>query len=148
MGGFVPDGFEVPAPLEGPGFRLEPLGPEHNEWDHAAWMSSIEHIHATPGFPNPEGWPYPMDLDANRGDLEMHRRDFDARTGFTWTVLDGDEVIGCVYLYPSDEDGVDAQISSWVRSSHAHLDEVVWRAVNEWLRRDWPFEVVRDHPRS
>ena len=28
---FVPDGFEVPLSFDGPGFRLEPLGPEHNE---------------------------------------------------------------------------------------------------------------------
>jgi hypothetical protein len=110
-------------------------------------MSSIDHIHATPGFPMPDGWPHPMDLAANRGDLEMHRRDFEARAGFTYTVLDGDEVIGCVYLYPSDEERVDAQVSSWVRASHAHLDETLWRTVNDWLARDWPFEVVRDHPR-
>lgn len=148
MGGFVPDDFDVPTLLEGPGFRLEPLGPEHNERDHAAWMSSIEHIHATPGFPGADGWPRPMDLGANLRDLEMHRRDFETRTGFTWSVLDGDEVIGCVYLYPSDEDGIDARVSSWVRASHAHLDEALWRAVNDWLERDWPFEVVSDHPRT
>ena len=148
MGGFVPEDFEVPASLDGPGFRLEPLGPEHNERDHAAWMSSIDHIHATPGFPMPDGWPHPMGLEDNLADLVAHRRDFDARTGFTWTVLDGDEVVGCVYLYPYDEDGVDAQVRSWVRASHAHLDEVLWRSVDEWLDRDWPFGVVRDHPRS
>jgi hypothetical protein len=148
MADFVPDDFEVPTSLEAPGFRLEPLGPEHNERDHAAWMSSIDHIHATPGFPMQDGWPHPMDLAANLGDLDQHRRDFEARTGFTYTVLDGDEVMGCVYLYPSDEDGVDAQVSSWVRASHAHLDEALWQTVNDWLARDWPFEVVRDHPRG
>jgi hypothetical protein len=47
---FVPDDFTVALGLIGPGFRLEPLGPQHNESDHEAWMSSIEHIHATPGF--------------------------------------------------------------------------------------------------
>ena len=46
----VPDDFVVPPGLAGPGFRLEPLGPQHNDADHGAWMSSIEHIRATPGF--------------------------------------------------------------------------------------------------
>ena len=42
----VPDEFDVPVAFEGPSFRLEPLGPEHNERDHEAWMSSIYHIRA------------------------------------------------------------------------------------------------------
>jgi hypothetical protein len=44
----VPDGFVVPPPLTTDQFRLEPLGPQHNEVDHAAWTTSIEHIRATP----------------------------------------------------------------------------------------------------
>jgi hypothetical protein len=30
-----------------PQFVLEPLGPEHNEQDFAAWTSSMDHIIAT-----------------------------------------------------------------------------------------------------
>ena len=52
----VPDQFDVPLAFEGPGFRLEPLEPEHNERDHDAWMSSIDHIRATPGFGQGRGW--------------------------------------------------------------------------------------------
>ena len=47
---FVPEGFSPPDGLIAEAFVLEPLGPQHNEADHAAWMSSIEHIHAIPGF--------------------------------------------------------------------------------------------------
>ncbi|MGA2014976.1 MAG: N-acetyltransferase, partial [Solirubrobacteraceae bacterium] len=47
---FVPDDYAVPLALTGPGFRLEPLGPQHNVADHRAWTSSIDHIRATPGF--------------------------------------------------------------------------------------------------
>src|SRR5512138_2349400 len=47
---FVPDGFEPPRGLETSEFRLEPLGPVHNERDFAAWSSSIEHIRASPGY--------------------------------------------------------------------------------------------------
>ncbi len=139
---FVPDDFAVPAALDGPGFRLEPLGPEHDERDHAAWMSSIPHIHATPGFPMDDGWPHPMSLEDNRSDLVAHRRDFDDRTGFTYSVLDGNDVIGCVYIYPAERDGSIARVRSWVTSGRADLDEVLWRTVDAWLRTDWPFPSI------
>ncbi|MBT8165866.1 MAG: N-acetyltransferase [Acidimicrobiia bacterium] len=148
MASFVPDDFVVPIDFEGPGFRLEPLGPEHNERDHDAWMSSIEHIRTTPGFPDPnDDWPAPMSLEDNLADMVMHQRHFETRRGFTYSIVDGDEVVGCVYLYPSREDLVDAEISSWVTVARADLDEIVWRTLNEWLEADWPFGTVRDHPR-
>jgi hypothetical protein len=36
-------------------------------------------------------------LDDNLRDLERHARDFDSRTGFTYTVLDpaSEDVVGC-----------------------------------------------------
>jgi len=94
---FVPPEFEPPRGLSAPRFVLEPLGPGHNERDYAAWTSSMEHIHATPGFTEGK-WPHEMTLAENRADLERHKRDFAGRTGFTYTVLDpGDrDVIGCL----------------------------------------------------
>ena len=136
---FVPADFAVPSDFEGPGFRLEPLGPEHNERDHQAWMSSIDHIHATPGFPD-GNWPSPMTLERNLADLERHAGDFVNRTGFTYSVLDGDDVIGCLYIYPSSEPGHDAAVQSWVTAGRAEMDAVVRRSVREWLASDWPFE--------
>src|SRR5262245_20543836 len=102
---FVPPGFVPPSPPRSPLFVLEPLGPQHNEPDHAAWTSSIEHIRATPGFPDDVNWPHEMTLAENLNDLVGHTRDFEERGGFTYTVLDPDDcdVIGCVYIYPSQE---------------------------------------------
>jgi hypothetical protein len=139
---FVPPGFEPPSGLEHPAFRLRPLGPAHNASDHAAWTSSIAHIHATPGF-KPDGWPRPMTLDQNLTDLEQHAADFAARTGFTYTVLaaDSDDVIGCVYIYPID-DRSGAAVRSWVRAADATLDRPLYEAVTAWLAADWPFERV------
>ena len=134
----VPDDFDAPRSLDGTGFRLEPLGPEHNERDHEAWMSSIEHIRSTPGFPDRD-WPRPMSLERNLEDLVRHARDFQERKGFTYTVLDGEDVIGCVYIYPSKDPGHDAEVSSWVTERRADLDRVVWAAVTDWLRTAWPF---------
>lgn len=137
---FVPPGFEPPRGLAGDGFRLEPLGPEHNERDYAAWSSSIEHILGSPGYGPDATWPHPMSLAENLGDLERHARDFTERTGFTYTVLDeDDDVIGCVYVYPAPDDDHDARIQSWVRVSRAELDLSLRRAVADWLVADWPF---------
>ena len=146
---FVPDDFEPPHGLRTDAFVLEPLGPEHNERDHAAWASSIEHIHATPGYDDDDAdddpWPEPMSSAQNLADLEMHARHFRDREGFTYTVLDpvDDDVIGCVYIYPSRDEGSDVRVQSWVRASRADLDVPLWQAVGTWLAGDeWPFERV------
>ena len=139
---FVPPEFEPPTSLVTEQFVLEPLGPQHNEADHAAWTSSIEHIRSTPGY-GEGSWP-PIDgmsLEANLADLTRHAEDFAARTGFTFTVLDpvDRDVIGCVYLYPSKRDG-DVSVRSWVRADRAELDEQLADAVAAWIADDWPWE--------
>ena len=141
---FVPEDFEPPARLVTRDFVLEPLGSQHNERDHVAWTSSMAHINATPGFAGTEPedpWPRPMTLSENLQDLEGHAADFAARRGFTYSVLDptDEDVIGCVYLYPSSDEEHDVRAESWVRASRAELDVVLWRAVGEWLATDWPF---------
>jgi hypothetical protein len=80
-----------------------------------------------------------MTLAENLGDLERHAGDYARRVGFTYSVLDGDEVIGCVYIYPDKTGRTDAEVQSWVRSSHSELDVPVWRAVSTWLEEGWPF---------
>jgi hypothetical protein len=135
---FVPEDFAVPTHFTGSGFRLEPLGPEHNEPDYAAWTSSSEHIHATPGFEDSK-WPHPMTLEENLDDLERHARDFANREGFTYTIRDGAEIIGCLYIYPSRGDDGDAAVSSWVTEDRSEMDAVVWREVSTWLADRWPF---------
>lgn len=143
---FVPKDFEPPTSLVTDRFRLEPLGPQHNGADHAAWTSSIEHIRATPGYPD-RTWPPPdgMSLEANLADLRRHAADFAARKGFTFTVLDpadGDVVIGCVYLYPTTSASHDVTVQSWVRADRADLDVPLADAVAAWLSAEWPWERV------
>jgi hypothetical protein len=144
-GQFVPADFEPPTSLATDQFRLEPLGPQHNEADHAAWTSSIEHIRSTPGYPD-GGWPPPggMTLEANLADLRRHAEDFARHVGFTFTVLDphDNDVIGCVYLYPSSSKDRDVTVQSWVRADRASLDVPLADAVAGWLATDWPWERV------
>jgi hypothetical protein len=151
---FVPPDFPVPDGLVADGFRLEPLGPQHNEADYAAWSGSIAHIRATPGYPDGR-WPREMTLQENLRDLERHARDFAGRRGFTYTVLGAaGDVIGCVYIYPprgqdrARPGGRRAQVLSWVRADRAALDPAVHDAVLAWLERDWPFDVIEYAPRT
>lgn len=154
---FVPADFAVPDGLPAGEFRLEPLGPQHNGADYAAWTASIDHIRATPGFTG-RGWPREMSLEENLRDLERHARDFADRRGFTYTVLGADtgDVIGCVYIYPPHSDRQaggtggerHASVRSWVRADRAALDPVVYRAVLAWLERDWPFRSIDYAPRT
>jgi hypothetical protein len=139
---FVPPDFVIPTEAALIGLRLVPLGPEHNAADHAAWTSSIDHIRATPGFPD-GSWPRPMSPEENLADLKRHAEDFRRRRGFTYTVLDADgEVIGCVYIYPSDDEDIDAVVQSWVRVDRAALDRPLADAVRGWVLDTWPFPAI------
>jgi len=135
-GPFVPSGFVVPLALATEQFRLEPLGPQHNDSDYEAWSSSVEHIHNTPGWQT-SSWPDDRSLVDNLRDLQGHADDFENRSGFTYTVLDPatSDVIGCVYIYPDDSEQHDARVRSWVRASRSELDVQLWRAVTDWLAK-------------
>ena len=147
---FVPADFDPPTTLVTDRFRLEPLGPEHNEADRAAWMSSVEHIRSTPGYPD-GSWPPVggMPLESNLADLERHAADFQSRKGFTFTVLDPEDgdVIGCVYLYPADTDEHDVSVQSWVRADRAELDTPLADALTAWIAADWPWQNPDRHGR-
>lgn len=129
-------------------FVLEPLGPEHNEADYAAWMSSIEHIRLTAGFRadlwGGDDWPYPMTLEQNLADLTQHAEEFDRGEAFAYTVLDPltRDVIGCVYIDPDDI--AEARCRLWVRSDRAELDGELENVVRDWLHEGvWGFSSVR-----
>jgi len=154
---FVPADFAVPDGLTAREFRLEPLGPQHNAADYAAWTASTDHIRATPGFAG-ASWPYQMSLAENLRDLERHAQDFAERHGFTYTVLSTatGEIIGCVYIYPprggnpgrSGAGSWHAVVRSWLRADYAALDPVLYHAVRAWLERDWPFHSIEYAPRD
>ena len=84
-----------------------------------------------------------MKLDQNLADLEQHRREFDAGEAFAYSVLDGDDVIGCVYI-DSDGSGVaEAVVRSWVRASRAERDLDLAAEIDQWLNDAWPLRSRR-----
>ncbi|MEA5358234.1 N-acetyltransferase [Amycolatopsis sp., V23-08] len=146
----ITEDFTAPRGLTAERFRLEPLGPHHNERDHAAWTSSIEHVRSTPGFES-GSWPPAdgMSLERNLADLRRHADQFASRAGFTYSVVEvpGDDVIGCVYIYPARDGAASADVHSWVRADRADLDRTLYQVVSAWLAADWPFADVRYAPR-
>ena len=98
-----------------------------------------------PGYPD-GSWPpltgYPRRRISR--DLHRHADDFTPDSGFTFTVLDpgDDDVIGCVYLYPSASAERDVTVQSWVRADRAHLDVPLADAVAAWLAAEWPWKRV------
>jgi hypothetical protein len=90
-----------------------------------------------------------MTLERNARDLQDHEDDFAHRRGFTYSVLSepGDEVVGCVYIYPSAKSEVDAHVRSWVRATRADLDAPLYATVYQWLQAEWPFDSFDYAPR-
>lgn len=139
-------GAPIPIPPPHERFFFEVLGPEHNAADLEAWSTSIDHIHATPGF-RPDGWPERIyTLDENRADLERHRDHHRRRVDFAWTVLDPASpgtVVGCVYVKPDPTGGPHAVARSWVRSDRAELDGPLRDHLRAWIAT-WPLRVDYD----
>ena len=85
--------------------------PQHNDADYAAW-TLVDGAH--PGDP----WVREHAAGRTRcrwrrtpATCAMHADHFERRVGFTYTVRStaDDDVIGCVYIYPSDDPSIDAR---------------------------------------
>lgn len=145
----VPEDFVVPEKLETPHFRFRMLSVSDVEKDYEAVMETQRYFHNL-------GSKWPRDgftLEENLADLQRHQDEFLTRKAFAYTVvaLDESRVLGCLYIEPSDEAAVDAEVWLWIRSSQqAELDQILFDTIKEWLDAEWPFETVhfpyREHP--
>jgi len=138
---FVPSEFAVPSELSTAKFRLRMLSVDDVEKDFEAVTSSAARVSKVwPG----SGWPAGLTLRQNLIDLGWHEKEFQNRTSFAYTMVSPDEsqVLGCVYFYPTEKAGYDAEVFLWVRESEAatDLDHELFEVVQLWLAADWPFE--------
>ena len=142
---FVPADFQVPTLVEGPGFKLVPLGPDLVKIDFDAYMSSIEYLQKT--FTRSTAWPHPgiTDADAMKDMLTEQGR-FERRESFAYAVLtpDGKRERGCVYVYPSPVPGYDAMVTLWVTKAEydAGFDAKLYAWVQQWIAKDWPLRSI------
>lgn len=152
---FVAPAFAVPTSAEGPGFRLQPLGPDLVKIDFEAYMSSIEHLQQT--FTRSTAWPHPAITDADALlDMQTEAARFAARESFAYAVLtpDGKRERGCIYVSPSPVAGYDAVVRIWVtKAEHdAGFDQQLAAWAHTWIAMKWPFRQVawpgRDVPWS
>ena len=142
---FVPKNFTVPEKLETDTFRLRMLSVNDVVKDYDAVMTSIDHLRGV--FGEHSTWPSPkLTLEQDLIDLGWHQKEFQRRTSFAYTVMNLDEsqCLGCVYLVPSQREGVDAEIYLWVRQSEFEkgLDPILFEAVRNWITDVWPFKRV------
>ena len=92
-------------------------------------------------------WPsLELTLEQDLIDLGWHQKEFQRRRSFAYTVMNPPETecLGCVYIVPSRKRGYDAEVYLWVRSSEFKkgLDAVLSVAVQNWVKKDWPFKKV------
>lgn len=143
--GFIPSDFEVPELLETEQFRIRMLTVNDVVKDYDAVMSSLEHLQDM--FLDNWGWPTSdLTLEQDLIDLGWHQKEFQNRTSFAYTVVAPDEsrVVGCIYIFPFENDGYDAEITMWVRADtlRSGLDQIHFQTVKLWVNDDWPFEKV------
>jgi hypothetical protein len=146
---FYPDDALVPVELRTDEFFLRPLRAADVALDYEAVMATQESLRQrTAGR-----WPRPgFTIEENLADLEGHEADFQARRGFTYTVMNPNETrcLGCVYVYPLEDetDGKtgdsQAVIWFWIRPDGvaADLDRRVLEAIVSWRRNDFAFDRV------
>ena len=136
----MPAEFDVPSELSTVNFRLRMLSVDDVEKDFEAVTSSAARVSKV--WPD-SGWPAGLTLRQNLIDLGWHEKEFQNRTSFAYTMVapDESEVLGCVYFYPTDKVGYDAEVFLWVRESEAatDLDNELFEVVQHWLASDWPF---------
>lgn len=138
--------FEPPAPPATERLVLEPLGPEHAEREHAALLSTADHLRATVF----DSWP-PADYDIaqNQKDLARHAAEFARRDAYAWAVLapDRETYLGALFAKPvraSQGEGDAVQITYWVvaREIPRGMDEQLLRTSLAWFEHAWPFVEV------
>jgi hypothetical protein len=151
----LPASFAAPTVLKHRTLIAEPLVRSHVHEDLAAVNSSGATIRQTRGGSWPDGQ---LAEDFNFLDLAWHEREFRTRGSFAYAVRDSSargtgagEYVGCFYLNPLGArrplthelaEGYDVDASWWVTTAafERGLYDVLYEALREWLKDEFPFE--------
>lgn len=141
----VPDNFLVPEKLETDKFRLRMLTINDVKKDYDAVMTSVDHLQGV--FGSDSDWPKKdLTFEQDLIDLGWHQKEFQRRSSFAYTVMNLDEsrCLGCMYIFPTDKEGFEAEVYMWVRKSELGngLDKILFETVEKWIKEKWPFDKV------
>ncbi|MGJ8720230.1 MAG: GNAT family N-acetyltransferase [Salinibacterium amurskyense] len=139
---WLPAGWQHPTHVALPtGHHLRPICASDTELDMDAVMGSRERLWSIYG----EAWGWPpasMTAEQDRADLQRHADEMQTNESFNFALFDADEteLIGCVYIDPSEDETADADISWWVRDEYVgtELEAALNEFVPAWIERDWP----------
>lgn len=146
-GPWLPAGWAHPVRVElATGHHLRPIHPDDTPLDLPAVRGSRARLWSIYG----EAWGWPpehLTAEQDREDLQHHWDESCAHLSFNYAVLDRDEteLVGCVYIDPTDKPGADADISWWVRDEHvgSDVEAELDRFVPQWVAREWPLTAPR-----
>lgn len=130
----VTDTFEVPKELVLENCILLPLTIDIAQLDYEAVMDNYDE-NGNVMYPN-------HSLYQNTVDLGYHQKEFQKKASFTYTILNKakNECLGCVYIYPTDEQGYDVEVDMWIRNKYKDIESVIMIQVKDWIKSIWPFE--------
>src|SRR4028119_98035 len=97
------------------GHHLRPIRASDVDLDMVAVLGSQKRLWSVYG----EAWGWPpatMTHEQDREDLARHEAEIEAHESFNYALFDAQEtqLLGCVYIDPTDTDGADAEVSWWV----------------------------------
>ena len=138
---WVPQVFQVPTHHRFEGFELVPLTQNLAAKDYEAVMESRVRLRSMFG----SEWPADdFSLQQNVEELAIHEQLAAERRAFAYSILDlaSQEVVGCVYINPTELPQPDAELLLWVRDSRLSDQSTITVGVQRWLQAEWPFQKV------
>ena len=150
MDTWLPEGFAHPLRVDlETGHHLRPIRADDVDIDLPAVMGSRERLWAKYG--DAWGWPpATMTREQDREDLQHHEDEIAVHITFNYAVLPADEseLLGCVYIDPSEDDAHDAVVSWWVVDGlvGSDLERALDAFVPRWLAETWRFQRVDYSP--
>ncbi|MCG7551202.1 hypothetical protein [Pseudoalteromonas sp. Of7M-16] len=146
---FIPDTFDPPLYFDSADFYFVVLEEQVAKFDFDAVMSSQQRLQGI--FGPGSQWPKSdMTLDENIESLQVHKKEFESRLAFAYSVFNEskDKCLGSVYIDPSQSPSYDCEVYLWIRDDSIDLDKVLYETVLIWLQEQWPFSRIAFPGRS
>jgi len=140
---FVHESFIAPLYLETKHFHLSVLEDSLAKADYEAVMSSKKRLQGIFGLGSE--WPkQDMTLEENIESLKVHKKEFDSREAFAYSVFNHNQTkcLGSVYIDPSQSQHYDCEVYLWIRDDSLWLDKELCNVILKWLSNDWPFSKI------